>query len=103
MTAQVGLRAGLKDVLAPALRAAGYKGSGITWRKANAHGDLAIVNVQSSMFSTATRLDCVVNLSLAPAPWIEWIDRDRPVRPKSVHESYGMYRRRLHPSGAAAA
>ena len=101
MTAQQGLRLGLKEILAPAVRAVGYKGSGITWRKANAQGDLAIVNVQSSMFSIATRLDCVVNLSLAPAPWISWLNHRQTRQPKSVGESYGMYRRRLHPTGAA--
>src|SRR3954452_272858 len=53
------------------------------------------------MFSTATRLHCGVNLYLAPAPWISGLDRHRIRQPKSVHESYGMYRQRLHPTGAA--
>ncbi|WP_394552532.1 DUF4304 domain-containing protein [Agromyces sp. MMS24-JH15] len=100
MTAQQGLRTALKEILGPAVRAAGYRGSGTTWRKANEHGDLAIVKVQSSMFSSAGLLPCVVNLSLAPTPWVDRILEKAVRRPKTIGESYGMYRRRLHPTGA---
>ncbi|MBK9725395.1 MAG: DUF4304 domain-containing protein [Actinomycetales bacterium] len=65
MTAQDALKAALRDVLGPAARDRGYKGSAPTWRKSSAAGDWAVVNVQSSMFSSARELRCVVTL---PSP-----------------------------------
>jgi hypothetical protein len=100
-TVQQALRAALRDVVGPAARAHGFRGSAPTWRRTNDRGDHAIVNVQSSQFSTRRLLPCVVNLSVAPAPWLDWIGSGsvRPV-PKAVSEAFGLYRERLHPTGA---
>lgn len=37
----------------------------------NARGDVAVINVQSSAFNSADEGACVVNLGVAPAPWID--------------------------------
>lgn len=99
MTAQQALKAALRDVLGPNARSHGYKGSAPTWRKSNASGDWAVVNVQSSSWSTSERLRCVVNLAVAPEPWLRW-EREQLGRgmPKSVTEYLGLYRERLHPA-----
>lgn len=65
------LREALRDVLGPTLRAHGYRGTSPTWRKCSADGDVAVVNVQSSAFNTADEGACVLNLGVAPAPWID--------------------------------
>lgn len=101
MTAQAALRAALRDIVAPAARAAGSKGSGSTWRTANSQGDWAVVNVQSSSWNTAECARCVINLAVAPAPWLDWIRERRGSLPKSVSESLGLYRDRLHPAGTS--
>jgi hypothetical protein len=68
------------------------------WRKASAAGDWAVVNVQSSSFSSADHLQCVVNLAFAPEPWLRWQAENLGAgMPKSVPESLGLYRERLHP------
>jgi len=41
----------------------------------------------------------VINLALAPAPWLEWMRRLHGSPPKPVNESLGLYRDRLHPAG----
>src|SRR5215831_12700174 len=102
MTAQAALRAALRDTVAPAARAAGFKGSGSTWRSANSDGDWAVVNVQSSRSSTAECVRCVINLVVAPAPWLDWMRESLGSLPKSVRESLGLYRDRLHPAGTPA-
>lgn len=102
MTAQAALRAALRDLLGPAARAAGFKGSAPTWRSANSDGDWAVVNVQSSSWSTAESLRCVINLAVAPAPWLDWLREWRGSLPKSINESLGLYRDRLHPAGTPA-
>lgn len=99
MTAQAALRAALRDMIAPAARAQGFKGSAPTWRQTNGLGDWAVVNVQSSSYSTAKSLQCVINLALAPAPWLEWMRESLGSVPKAVNESLGLYRDRLHPAG----
>ncbi|MEV6891912.1 DUF4304 domain-containing protein [Kribbella sp. NPDC051137] len=103
MTAQEALKVALRNVLGPNARSHGYKGSAPTWRKSNASGDWAVVNVQSSSWSTAERLRCVVNLAVAPEPWLRW-QRERlgAGMPKSVTEYLGLYRERLHPAEAPA-
>lgn len=100
MTAQAALKNALREVLAPAARMNGYKGSAPTWRKSSATGDWAVVNVQSSSWSTAGSLRCVVNLAFAPEPWLRW-ERESlgSGMPKTVTESLGLYRERLHPGG----
>ncbi|WP_416393792.1 MULTISPECIES: DUF4304 domain-containing protein [unclassified Curtobacterium] len=65
------LREALRDVLGPALRAHGYRGTSPTWRKYSAGGDVAVINVQSSAFNSADEGACVVNLGVAPVPWID--------------------------------
>ena len=103
MTAQLSLRNALRDLLGPAARSHGFKGSAPTWRKASDAGDWAVVNVQSSSWSTSESLSCVVNLAFAPEPWLRWMRRDLGSgAPKSVPESLGLYRERLHPEGTPA-
>jgi len=102
MTAQAALRAALRDIVGPAARAAGFKGSGSAWRSANSQGDWAVVNVQSSRWSTAESVRCVINLAVAPAPWLDWLRESLGSLPKSVTESLGLWRDRLHPAGTPA-
>ena len=103
MTAQDALKGALRDILGPAARGHGYKGSAPTWRKSATSGDWAIVTVQSSSWSTAESLRCVVNLAFAPEPWLRWEKENLGAgMPKSVSESLGMYRERLHPEGTPA-
>jgi hypothetical protein len=103
MTAQAALRAALRDIVGPAARDAGFKGSGTTWRATNSVGDWAVVNVQSSSWSTAGSLRCVINLAVVPAPWLDWMREWRGSLPKSIGESLGLYRDRLHPAGGTPA
>ncbi|PVU82037.1 hypothetical protein DDP54_02320 [Cellulomonas sp. WB94] len=103
VTAQDDLKAALRDQLGPEARRHGYEGSPPSWRRASEAGDWAVVNVQSSSFSSAERLPCVVNLSFAPEPWLRWMAEWLGARmPKSVSESLGLYRERLHPEGTPA-
>src|SRR3954453_12590879 len=98
--AQQAPKAGLRGILPPAARSQGYRGSAPTWGKPSASGDVAIVNVQSSSWSTSTSLRCVVNLGFAPEPWLRWQQECLGAgMPKSVPESLGLYRERLHPEG----
>lgn len=100
MTAQGALKTALRDLLGPAARGQGYKGSAPTWRKSSMSGDWAVVSVQSSSWSTAKSLRCVVNLAFAPEPWLRWQRENLgEAMPKSVRESLGLYRERLHPEG----
>ncbi|WP_286930663.1 MULTISPECIES: DUF4304 domain-containing protein [Aeromicrobium] len=100
MTAQAALKAELRTKLGPAARAHGYKGTAPTWRKSSAVGDWAVVNVQSSSFSNAEHLRCIVNLAFAPEPWLRWeAELLGQAMGRSVTESLGMYRQRLHPEG----
>ena len=99
MTVQAALKAALRDVVGPAARAHGFKGSAPNWRRGNDLGDWAIVNVQSSRYSTRESLRCVINLSLAPEPWLAWTAEQRGPLPKTLSESYGLYRKRLLPTG----
>lgn len=100
MTAQLALRNALRDLLGPAARSHGFTGSAPTWRKASDAGHCAVVNVQSSSWSTSESLRCVVNLAFAPEPWLRWMRRDLSSgAPKAVPESLGLYRERLHPEG----
>jgi hypothetical protein len=102
MTAQAALRAALRDIVGPAARAAGFRGSGSTWRSANSQGDWAVVNVQSSPWNTAEHVSCVINLAVAPAPWLDWQRELLGGLPKSVSEPLGLYRDRLYPAGTPA-
>ncbi|WP_307837137.1 DUF4304 domain-containing protein [Agromyces cerinus] len=88
-------------MLGPVARRHGYTGSAPTWRKSNPAGDWVVVNVQSSSGSTSESLRCVVNIAAAPEPWLRW-RRHQFGRgtPKTITDSMGMYRDRLHPTGA---
>lgn len=100
MTAQLALKNALRDLLGPAARSHGYKGSAPTWRKSTNAEDWAVVNVQSSSWSTSETLRCVVNLAFAPEPWLRWQHENLGAgMPKAVTESLGLYRERLHPEG----
>lgn len=96
MTAQEALKAALRERIQPLLRSHGYKGSLPTWTRKNQAGDVAVVNVQSSSFSSAEEVLCVVNLAVAPKPWLDWseVRFGKPV--KAVKESDGLWRDRLH-------
>jgi hypothetical protein len=100
MTAQEELKIALRDIVSPAARAGGFKGTGTTWRRTNDLGDWAIVNVQSSSSSTRESLRCVVNLALAPKPWLDWQQQSLGHLPRSIPENLGLYRQRLHPTGS---
>ena len=103
MTVQKALKTALRDVLGPYARSHGFKGSAPTWRKSTSSGDWAVVNVQSSSFSSAEHLKCVINLAVAPEPWLRWTRVKLAAgMPKSVTETLGLYRERLHPEGTAA-
>jgi hypothetical protein len=100
VTAQEALKSALRDVVGPALRPHGYKGTAPNWRRSTAAGDWAVINIQSSASSSAESLSCVINLALAPEPWLRWWKEDSPrPMPKAVTETFGLYRRRLHPAG----
>ena len=100
MTAQLALRNALRDLLGPAARSHAFRGSAPTWRKVSDAGDWAVVNVQSSSWSTSESLRWVVNLAFAPEPWLRWMRRELGSEtPKAVPESLGLYRERLHPDG----
>lgn len=100
VTAQDALKTALRDLLGPAARSHGYKGSAPNWRKSSTAGDWAVVNVQSSKFNTTEHLRCIVNLAFAPEPWLRWqAEHLGAGMPKTVSESLGLYRERLHPDG----
>ncbi|MGW1067600.1 DUF4304 domain-containing protein [Streptomyces aureus] len=102
MTAQAALKAALRDIVGPAARTAGFKGSGSTWRLTNSQGDWAVVNVESSSSSTSRSVHCVISVAVAPAPWLDWMRESLGSLPKSINESLGLYRARLHPNGTPA-
>ena len=88
MAAQDALKGALRDLLSSAARGHGDKGSAPTWRKSATSGDWAMVTVQSSSWSTAESLRCVVNLALAPEPWLRWEKENLGAgMPKSVSAS----------------
>jgi len=100
VTAQLALKSALRELLGPAARSHGFTGSAPTWRRVSEAGDWAVVNVQSSSWSTSESLRCVVNLAFAPEPWLRWMRRNLGSgAPKAVPESLGLYRERLHPEG----
>ncbi|WP_224049457.1 DUF4304 domain-containing protein [Arthrobacter sp. NicSoilB4] len=102
MTVQEALKVALKEMLGTCARSHGFKGTAPTWRKSTPSGDWAVMNVQSLSFSSAEHLKCVINLAVAPEPWLRWSRVKLGAgMPKSVTESLGLYRERLHPEGAA--
>jgi hypothetical protein len=96
---QESLSSELRDVVGPFLRTQGFKGSGRTWRLWLDNGDCAVVNVQSSQFSSATELKFVVNLGYVVPALLEWreVNRGRPIpNSKSIKDSDGIWQARLH-------
>ena len=100
MTATEAYRACLRDRIGPALREEGFRGSGSTWSLRSAQGDLAIVNAQSSSFSSKAEVRFTVNLSIVCVPWSKYQGLPIPKAPKEYH---GLWRDRLHPSSGAPA
>ena len=103
MTAQEDLKTALRTVVAPALRTHGFKGSGSTWVLTADNGDAAVVNVQSSQYSTSAEVRCVVNLAVVPKPWWDWQRARMPnIKFTTPKERDGLWRDRLHPRGSPA-
>lgn len=101
MSLHLVVKTAVRDTLGPVLRSDGYKGSSPTWRKTNAAGDVAIVNFQNSSWNTSEKIACVINIAMAPEPWLRWWrERQGDRMMKTVGESLGLYRDRLHPSGS---
>jgi hypothetical protein len=97
-TAQDHLKSAVRDFLAPAARAHGFRGSMPTWRKGTSEGDWAIVNLQSSPWSSASEVRCVLNVAVAPRGWIDWLATMSGAPKKALpSESSGLYRSRVHP------
>lgn len=104
MTAQDALRRALRDTVGPALRSAGFTGSAPTWRLRTDVGDWAVVNVQSSPWSTRDGVRCIVNIAVAPEPHLAWqahrrdhLPSPHDYRTTKVVESDGLFRDRLEP------
>ncbi len=105
MTVQDAYRAALRDMVGPAARAHGFKGSAPTWRRFNAQGDQAVVNVQGSSTSHSAYMRFYVNAALLPEPWVDWVSYLAqapgmpdlvPVRRKA-HYSLGLLEGRIEP------
>lgn len=102
MTVQDALKAALREVVAPNARAHGFKGSAPNFRRSTPAGDWAVVNVQSSLYGTSESQKCVINLGVAPEPWLRWERAERGDRiPKAVPHFLCLYESRVHRSGAA--
>ena len=106
MTARDGLKVALREHAVPVLRAAGFRGTYPTWRRADPSGDVAIVNVQSSLYHEQDFGEFYVNLAVVPKSWWIWArecySRVSPLAAtagKQPNESHGLYRQRLAPEG----
>jgi Domain of unknown function (DUF4304) len=108
VTAQDELKVAMRTLVGPWLRSRGFKGSGNTWRLKSDRGDFAIVNVQTSQFSTRDELTFAVNMAVAPEPWLSWnafrtypgtdpkyLLRPNPSKPRAE----GVWAGRLQPGG----
>ena len=92
------LRAALREIVAPALRAEGFRGSGQTWRLSSADGDVAVVNVQLSQWNNDAEATAYVNLAVLPAAWWAWQrERSGSTAGRLPMETDGLYRARLEP------
>jgi len=93
------LKQALKREVAPLLRSHDFKGTAPTWTRVSERGDVAVVNVQSSSWSTRSNLSFYVNLAVAPEPWLAWgAARFGRLLTKGVKESDGLWRKRLDPT-----
>jgi hypothetical protein len=69
----------LKRHVTPVLREAGFRRSGANYRLVAENGDVAIVDV--TRWTPDPAVDgFLMNLSVAPLPYVEWLNRDRPER-----------------------
>lgn len=69
----------LKRHVTPVLREVGLKRSGASYRLVAENGDVAIVDVTRWTTDPAVN-GFLMNLSVAPLPYVEWLTRDRPER-----------------------
>jgi hypothetical protein len=99
VTARDALRDALKREFGPAARSRGYRGSTPTWQKTTERGDVAIVNVQSSTYSTSAHVRCIVNMAVVPEPAQRWLASRPYSQPRHVHYSEGIFQDRLRPKG----
>jgi hypothetical protein len=91
------LKDALRETVGPALRAQGFKGSGSNWSLSSPRRDVAIVNVQRSQHGSSSETLFVINLAVVPEPWLAYQHAGRDL-PKTVKESHGLWRDRLHPT-----
>ena len=91
------LRAAVREIVAPALRDEGFRGSGQTWRLASDSGGIALVNVQLSQWNTDAEATAYVNLAVLPAPWWAWLRESGTAGGDQPGEVHGLYRARLEP------
>jgi hypothetical protein len=69
----------LKRHVTPVLREAGFKRSGANYRLTADNGDVAIFNARR--WTTDPAVDgFMLALAVAPLPYVEWLNRDRPER-----------------------
>jgi Domain of unknown function (DUF4304) len=95
-TAQEALKAVLRDRVGPVLRSAGFEGSAPTWTLANAAGDRAIVNVQSSFTSSRSEVWFTVNTAVVPLAWWRWTNyRHGKSESRAAKEYDGLWRMRV--------
>jgi hypothetical protein len=96
VTAKENYRMMLRDIIGPALRQHGFKGSAPNWVLVAEDGDRAIVSVQSSAWNSADEVRFYVNLSVVPKPWWSWEQHGSPeLEGKTPKEQHGLWRQRL--------
>jgi hypothetical protein len=110
MLARDALTAAFRDAVVPLLRAAGFKGTYPTWRRAEESGDVAIVNLQAGSYNESGFGEFYVNLAAVPEPWWAWQSECYAVVSPlageigNVPAEYnGLYRSRLAPRGTRTA
>lgn len=98
VTALESLKEALRDMVGPALRESGYKGSGRIWRSQTMVGDWVFVHVQTARFMTPAYVKCTVNLGIVPAYWIDFMVSQGYKRPTAGGYGMEMLGSRLGPS-----
>lgn len=94
------MKAAIKGVLGPQLRAEGFKGSGSRWQVMSDVGDTAIVNVQRSQFGDKGHVKFIINVAVVTEPWLAWLFRGK-VLPRHPKEYQGIWSDRVRPSGTS--
>ena len=96
VTANANYRTMLRDIIGPALRRHGFKGSAPNWVLVADNGDRAIVNVQSSAWNSADEVRFYVNLAVVPSPWWSWAQHESPeLAGKKPKQQHGLWQQRL--------